>query len=377
MTFLMCLGVAAAVRFNPVQDPPTLKELARRRRLTLGSAAPIDLLKSGGDGGKFPDTLSAQFNLMEPENDFKPPSLWLGEGKYNWTNADWLLGEPGKPGWAKEHGMRVRGHVLVYARDDGYTVPRWLRAEESDINPEKAKTLLRDYIHTVVGRYKGKVAMWDVANEAIDDRPNQNPFNLRNSFWFRKLGPEFLVLAFQYAHEADPRAGLYYNDYAIEGGGPKADHVLDLLKWLKQNHAPVTGLGMQWHTDLNLKLAPGDEHYKFADRVRDAGFTFMITELDVAVPIARSTRSSPTFGTVPANPDDLQKQADVYRAIFEYALSYRNCRGIQVWGFDDLHSWIPGFSGGRNGAATLFDADYKPKPAYMAVADVLEGKQAR
>jgi len=357
----MCISSASADVSTPLRD------LAKKHRLPLGSAAPIDLLRSEGDGGKFPAFLSQEFNLLEPENDFKPPTIWRGDKDFHLDDADWLLGKPGEKGWAQNHSMRVRGHVLVYARDDGYTVPRWLMQKEAQINADQARDLLHDYITMLVGRYRGKVAMWDVANEAIDDRPNQNPFNLRNSFWFRKLGPEFLVLAFKYAREADPRVELYYNEYGIEGGGPKADHVIELLKWLKQQRAPITGLGMQWHIDSGLSLAPGDAHYQFADRVKEIKLGFMITELDVAVPVVSRKRTDPDYGMTPRDPNDLQAQANVYKEVFEYALSYSNCRGINLWGFNDRHSWIPGFSRGERGAATISDQSYERKPAYWAI----------
>jgi endo-1,4-beta-xylanase len=93
---------------------------------------------------------------------------------------------------------------------------------ESTITPDKAKQLLSDYIHTVVGRYRGKIPWWDVVNEAIDDKYNTNPLNIRDGFWFRKLGPDFMKYAFMFSQEADPNVQLYYNEYAIEKVGLKA-----------------------------------------------------------------------------------------------------------------------------------------------------------
>ena len=219
--------------------------------------------------------------------------------------------------------------------------------------------------------------MWDVANEAIDDRPNSNPFNLRDSFWFRKLGPEFLVMAFKFAHEADPRVELYYNEYGIEGGGKKAEHTLDLLNWLKSKGAPITGLGMQWHINVGQSVVPGDGHYQFADKIRDAGFAFMVTELDVAIPVVPHAPRTPEYGVVPKDPHDLEVQADTFEAVFKYALSYRNCHGINLWGFNDNHSWIPGFSRGMNGAATITDPNYGLKRAYHAIYRSLGGKESK
>jgi len=211
-----------------------------------------------------------------------------------------------------------------------------------------------------------------VVNEAIDDRPNQNPFNLRDSFWFRKLGPEFLVQAFQWAHEADPKAELYYNEYSVEWGGPKAQHLLDLAKWLKDQGAPIGGIGLQYHIDCHTVVAPGDGHYQLLDQIRKLGLNYMITELDVAVPLKQFPAGDANVGRVPENPADLDAQAKVYASVFQMALSTSWCHGIQIWGLSDGHSWIPGTSHGRNGLATLFDWDYKPKPAYDAIETVLK-----
>jgi endo-1,4-beta-xylanase len=214
--------------------------------------------------------------------------------------------------------------------------------------------------------------MWDVVNEAIDDRPNGNPFNLRNSFWFRKLGPEFLVLAFKWAHEADPKAELYYNEYGIEGGGPKAQHMLDLAKWLKDQKAPINGLGLQYHLDVKTKIEPGDGHYELVESIRKLRLAYMVTELDVAMPVKPFPVGDANRGMIPADPSDLDRQAKVYEAVFQMAMSSRNCHGINIWGLSDRYSWIPGFSQGRNGAATLFDGDYQPKPAYFAIEALLK-----
>ena len=349
-------------------EPSALRSLADKHKLPFGTAAPIALLRGGADGGSFPAVAASEFNVIEPENDFKPPAVWSGPGEYNWENLDWLLGQPGKTGWAQANKVRVRGHVLVYARDDGYTLPDWIRKQESEITPAQARQYLRDYIYAVAGRYKGKVFAWDVINEAIADGETKNPYNLRDSFWFRKLGVDFIKLAFQYAHEADPKAELYINEYGAEGLGRKSDSILALLRWLKSEKIPVTGAGMQYHLSATSSVRPGDAYYQNARRLRAAGFAFQITELDVSVPV-----SDPKTGYLPVSPRDLQAQADVYGSVLELALSSANCRGFQVWGFTDSHSWIPGFSPGK-GAATILDNLYRTKPAYSRLQERLLAK---
>lgn len=355
--------------------PQGIRALARKRRLPLGAEVPLRNLRGDVDGGRFVATVTSNFDFIELENEFKPPAVWKGPREYDFSAGDFLVGEPGKKGWAQEHKMKVRGHVLVYASDNGYTLPQWIKGPQGEVSKDDAAALLHDYIFAVAGRYRGKVAMWDVVNEAIDDRPNNgNPFNLRDSYWFRKLGKEFLVLAFKWAHEADPKAELYYNDYSVEGGGQKAEQMLALGKWLKEQGTGITGLGLQYHIDCHTKIEPGDGHYNFIEDIRKAGLSYMITELDVAVPVQSKPAGDPESGMVPKDPADLDRQAEVYASVYRMALSSKNCHGVQTWGFTDRYSWIPGFSRGRNGAALLFDKDYAPKPAFKAVEAVLQGK---
>jgi len=352
-----------------------LRTHARRRKIALGTEVPLRNLQTEVDGGRFALTVTSNFDFIELENEFKPPAVWLGPREYDFAAGDFIVGAPGKKGWAQEHQLKVRGHVLVYASDNGYTLPQWIRGPKGNISKEEASALLHDYIFAFAGRYRGKIAMWDVVNEAIDDRPgNGNPFNLRNSYWFRKLGPEFLVLAFKWAHEADPKAELYYNDYSVENGGEKGKQMLALAKWLKDQGAPISGLGLQYHIDCRTKIEPGDGHYNYIEEIRKLGLSYMITELDVAIPVQFKPPGDPDFGLVPKDPGDLDRQADVYASVFKMALASRNCRGVQVWGFTDRYSWIPGFSRGQNGAALLFDKDYAPKPAYKSVESALKGK---
>ncbi|CAF1673162.1 unnamed protein product, partial [Didymodactylos carnosus] len=139
--------------------------------------------------------------------------------------------------------MQIRGHTLVWATDN--TIPHWLLQQESSITPDKAKSLMSDYIHAVVGRYRGKIPSWDVVNEAVDDAQNNgHPFNMRNCFWFRKLGQDFVKYAFMFAHQADPQARLYYNDYNTEDMGSKSNSAFELVKWVRSEGVAIHGVGM-------------------------------------------------------------------------------------------------------------------------------------
>ena len=341
-----------------------LRVLADQIPVNFGAAVASDLVSNNVDGGKYRQSITKNFNMLEPENDLKPPALWKSLKEIDFTKSDSLIN------WASANNMKVRGHVLVYASDGGYTIPAWLLAMENSLTSQQSLAILKRYIVTVVKRYKGKIAMWDVINEAIDDSANGRPYNLRNSFWYRKLGVDFIVHAFKFASEADPNCKLYYNDYNIEGGGRKTNDMFALITYLKSKGTPIHGVGLQYHRSVTDVPTPGDGYYQTIQKVQDAGLKFMITELDVAMPVVQLPPTDPNDGLIPLNATDLTKQAQSYAAHVQMALSFPHCEGIQLWGVSDKHSWIPGFSGGTRGAALLLDKDYNPKPAYTSVKDV-------
>ena len=233
------------------QNPIGLRAGAFLRGILFGTAADVVYLRNGSDYGKYNEQINNNYLLIVPETELKPISVWQGENMYNWVDADFLLGAPGNTGWAQQNYMQVRGHNLVWAYDEW--IPDWLLKAESTITPDKAKQLLSDYIHAVVGRYRGKILCWDVINEAVDDQTNTNPFNIKDSFWLRKLGPDYLKYAFMFAHEADPDVKLYYNEYGIESVGIKVNRTLALISWLRSQGAVVDGIGLQWHIDVSEK----------------------------------------------------------------------------------------------------------------------------
>ncbi len=117
---------------------------------------------------------------------------------------------------------------------------------------------MNDYIHAVVGRYRGKIESWIVINEAISDYNETRPFNLHDSFWYRKLGQDFIKYAFNFAYDADPTTNLLYNEYNIESGGLKANRTLAFINWLQSEEIPIYGMGMQWHINTSEVITLGD-----------------------------------------------------------------------------------------------------------------------
>ena len=212
--------------------------------------------------------------------------------------------------------------------------------------------MLEQHVRKVVKRYRGRVHYWDVVNEAIADGTE----TLRESVWSKALGPTYVEQAFRWAHETDPEARLFYNDYGGEGLGPKSDKIYSFLSGLLEKGVPVHGVGLQMHVDLGAANWVEDLGTNIR-RLAGLGLEVHVTELDVRLP-------------VPATAEHLEKQASLYAEILKTCLESGGCGAFILWGFTDARSWVPHFFKGF-GEALLFDAGYQPKPAYEALRRVL------
>jgi endo-1,4-beta-xylanase len=228
---------------------------------------------------------------------------------------------------------------------------------------------MREHIHTVVGRYKGKVKSWDVVNEAIADGPGTNV--LRNSLWLEIIGPDFIAKAFQYAHEADPNAILRYNDYGLENPA-KRKKLITLIKSLQEQKVPIHAIGSQAHVNVSTSFEVMDEALT---EMATLGLPIHVTELDVnsaqggqrgfGADIADNAAT--TQGALVSDAD--KKLAEAYAAIFRAFLKHRDSvKMVTFWGVNDAVSWR------ARGRPLLFDGDNKPKPAFHAV--LAEGRNA-
>ena len=354
--WIYCLTVLHA------QEPVGFKAFASPRRPILGASGHLGYLRMSIDEGQYEVNMNKNYQLIVPEAEFMPLHIWTGENQYNFTDTDWLLGATlNTTGWAQQHYYQTRGHSLVWAYDS--RIPTWLLEQEASITPEKAKSLLSDYIHTVVGRYRGKIESWFVINEAISDYNETRPYNLRDSFWYRKLGSNFILYAFQFAREADPSVNLLFNEYAIESGGLKAERTLAFIGWLQSQQIPIHGMGMQWHIDMTEVVTPGDAHYQIAQRFIDLNISLIVSELDIAIPMNQGQ---------PIDPNALEKQANIYRSILQYVLHFfPRIPAMITWGYTDRFSWIPKAKKHTMGLGLPSDCQYQPKPAYWQLQEEL------
>jgi GH35 family endo-1,4-beta-xylanase len=333
------------------QNGPTMKDTYKDYFL-IGAAGDLP----GGYSDVELNLVKESFNVLTPENCAKPGPVHPSEDTWNFQRTDALVK------WCEDNNVAVHGHTLVW---HSQTNPWFFTGGDKETVTQR----LKDHITTLVGRYKGKIRGWDVVNEAINDGGNAQTAqteNLRNSQWLRALGPEFLTLAFKFAHEADPDAKLYYNDYNIESGA-KHESSMVLLKRLIKDGAPINGVGIQGHWSTSgLPFAAIDK--AIADYA-SLGLEVSITELDVTI---RGTSGGQLGGGrggrggAAASPEALKDQADAYARLFTIFIKHKDALDrVTFWGVNDRRSW----RAGQN--PLVFDSNNQRKPAYVAIVDAL------
>ncbi len=316
------------------EDAP-LRTLARRAGIRIGTAVDMSALD---DDATYRRLVAREFNTVTAENVMKWGPLEPQRGVYDWAPADQLVD------FARRNGQTVRGHTLIWHNQ----LPGWLTS--GTFTPAEFRQILRRHIFEVVGHFKGRIWHWDVANEVIDDDGQ-----LRDSIFLRTLGPGYIADAFRWAHQADPRARLYLNDYNNEGINAKSNAYYTLVQQLRRAGVPVHGYGMQGHFATQYGF-PGDVLQNMR-RFEALGLETAFTEVDVRIPL-------------PVDAAELQAQAQGYNTLMQACLLARRCVSYTVWGFTDRYSWVPGVFPGE-GAANLFDENYQPKPAYDTIRNTL------
>lgn len=295
--------------------------------------------------------IQKHFGSLTAENVMKPALIHPEENRYFWDNADLIVN------FAITNGMKVRGHTLVWHQQ----TPAWMfkDAMGNEVTKEVLLARLKEHITQVVTRFKGKVYAWDVVNEAVDD--NDSKF-LRETDWYRICGEEYIVKAFQWAHEADPDALLFYNDYNTEFAG-KRDKVYQLLKQLLDAGVPVHGVGLQGHWNI---VNPAEKDLRDAIvKYSSLGIKVQITELDVSVYTSGETSPSDNVFTAERELKQLEKYNMIFRVLRE---SKNVITGVTFWNVSDKSSWLDNFPvKGRKNYPLLFDQNLKPKKAYWEV----------
>jgi endo-1,4-beta-xylanase len=337
-----------------------------------------------------------QFNQIVNENDLKPILIHPNPGPdgYDFGPADAFVK------FGMENNMYLVGHTLIWHSQ----VPNWFfqgtATETSDAaaaeTPAQEQTgrrggrggfgrrggitgplatreelleRMREHIHTVVGRYKGKIKVWDVVNEALADGGTDI---LRNSYWRQIIGDDFIAKAFEYAHEADPDAILRYNDYGLENPA-KREKLKTLIKQLQEQNVPVMAIGTQTHISVSTTFETIDRELTDLETL---GLPIHVTELDMNAAVGGQRRfganvednAAATQGGVVSEADQRQSKAyaDLFRALIKHKDSVKV---VTFWGANDAVSWR------ARGRPLLFDGNDEPKPAFDAVMQVVTGEQ--
>ncbi|MFY9560467.1 MAG: endo-1,4-beta-xylanase [Terriglobales bacterium] len=330
-----------------------MREAAERSGMLVGTAVRPEQLSEAA----YTATLAREFNMLEPEDAMKWEIVHPALETFDFSQADRIVA------FAAQHNMKVRGHTLVWHQQN----PRWLT--EGQYTPDQLAQILEKHIKTVVGHYRGKVFAWDVVNEAFAE---QVVAKFRDTIWYDRPGIGFpqratayIERCFRWVHEADPEALLFYNDAQAEAMNPKSDAVYAMVRDFKRRGVPIDGVGFQMHIgNLHPDVASMSENIA---RFVALGVQVHITELDVALPVDANGNPSP---------QDLNLQAGIYRKIAAACLSHDGCTAIQTWGFTDKYSWIGSHSNHSQGAALLFDRNYRPKPGVRRVAKCAGGGKA-
>ena len=337
---LLCCFACKKVNTSATQKAVTLQSKAS---FPFGAAIAPKLLQ---ENPKYKTILDQEFNSITAENMMKMRFLQPKQGQFNYENADVIVN------YALQNKKRVHGHTLLWHE----SVPDWVKSFQGD--SLAWDNLLKTHILTVVNRYKGKVAGWDVVNEAFNDDGSE-----RESIWSKNLGKDYIARAFLYARQADPKAILFYNDYGQEYASKKLEAILNMVADFKKRGIPIDGLGLQMHTNTK---ASEDGILKAINFSAKTGLKIHISELDIQLNPDKENITIPTAAM-------LEKQKAMFKMIVRTynALPKTQKYGITQWNVGDADTWVRSYMK-RHEFPLPFDDNYQKKPAYQGILEGLE-----
>jgi len=347
LLFLLLLLLLCSCKKKDVATPTPDISLKSVAPFPVGAAINPWLLKSNFN---YYGRVATEYNSVTTENVLKFNFVEPQQNQFDFSEGDTILN------FAKAQHMRVHGHNLVW--HNALALPSWVINFSG--NAAAWEVLFKNHIETEVAHYKGQIASWDVVNEAIRDdngalrNLDVNPGD--GSIWRRNLGPDYIARAFQYAHEADPNALLFYNDYGQEWNSVKLDSMIALVNGLKNRGIPINGIGMQCHIDINMDQA----NFKTAlQKLVATGLLIHISELDIAVNPGNDPNITYNYTLQLQQSNMFQFVVQTYKTTVPKAQQY----GITTWNVGDADSWIPGFYN-RKDWPLPFDSLYRRKNCY-------------
>lgn len=288
---------------------------------------------------------NSQFNSVTPENIFKPSYLHPERNLFYWDEADSLVA------YCTNNYKRLHGHTLIWHQQ----LPAWITTFNG--NEQEWNNVFKVHIQTIVTHFKGKVAAWDVVNEAFNEDGT-----LRNTIWLQKIGPTYIEKAYIYASEADQSALLFYNDFNLEFNPTKLNAVTAYFNNLRSRGVKIDGIGLQMH--ISIQYPEVTQIASALKKVSESNYKIHLSELDISV--------NPVGKGVDLNSDVFIRQANLLKSIVKLynELPQEYQYGITFWGISDANSWIRSFYN-RIDYPLLFDENYLPKPAYCYLKQAL------
>jgi endo-1,4-beta-xylanase len=328
------------VRRKVAPAPPCQPALLLRR-LTVLERLPLNAAMTTAHFGQdafYQAQFPQHFDGLTPENELKWSSTEPQQGKFTFDAGDRIVN------WALATGRSVRGHVLVwdFQNSDYVTDPKDFYLFQHHWKRDELIAVMQEHILNVVSHFRGRIPEWDVVNEAFNDDGTY-----KNNLWYQVIGPEYIALAFRFAHAVDPQAKLFYNDLGYEVGGPHTDAVLRMVRSLREQGVPIDGVGLESHFNTSAGYIT-ERMRPVLQAFANLGLAEEITELDV--------------NTGPGGADRLAAEAEVYRQVARACVEQIACQRVTTWGYTDRYSWL-----GGDAQALPFDADYQPKPAWQAL----------
>ena len=364
--FLAQTAATAAAAALPIralaqaQAAETLKSAAASRGLLVGCCVHAQTLREQND---YAALIQHQMSILVAENEFKFGPIHPQPTTFFFKDADTIIT------FAEQNGLKMRGHNFVWHR----ALPPWFATY---VTPQNAEQVLVNHIETVAGRYRGRIHSWDVVNEAIQVSDNL-PNGMRNSPWQTVL-PNYIDIAFRTARRVDPDAILTYNDYDIEGedaaSSAKRAAVLALVRGMQQRGVPIDAVGIQSHIHAGPPKTDSSHTYgpalkQFMADVQKLGLKMMLTEMDV------NDRDLPA--DIPTRDKAV---GELYASYLNTTLANPNVIALLTWGITDRSTWLNHEGARKDGLperSLPFDADLKPKPAFFAELNALQGKRGQ
>ena len=347
-------------------DPQTALREILKERFLIGAAL-NDAQIAGQDPAAL-EIVRRHFSTISPENALKWDAVHPEPDRFEFAAADRYVALGAK------RGLFVVGHVLVWHEQ----TPRWVfeGAPGTALDPKLLLSRLRTHVRTVVGRYRGRVQAWDVVNEAFEDDGTW-----RKTPWYATLGEEYVSKAFEFAHEADPDAQLYYNDYNLWKPA-KREAAIRLVRSLSDRGIRIDGIGEQGHWLLDGPSA-GEIEVAIVDFAK-LGRQIIITELDidplprpeelVGADVSKRIELTPDLDPYADGlPEGVQERlAKRYADIFAVFVKHRAVSRVTFWGVTDADTWLNNWPvPGRTNYPLLWDRQGQPKPAFDAVVEAL------